>query len=154
LLYFAVKRGLEIGVGYRAQLWIHNRFQRMIGSSPYPFYGRGQLTKTPSETLNLQPGELVQVKTREEIFATLDKNNRNRGLFFDIEEVGFCGGKYRVLQRVERIVNERTGKMTQLPGECIMLEGVTCRALYSDRRIFCPRSIHSFWREIWLRRAE
>ncbi len=153
LFFIAVKHGLEIGVGYRAQLWIYNRFQRMIDGSPFPFRG-GQLLKTPTETLNLKVGELVQVKTNEEILATLDKRSKNRGLFFDIEETAYCGGKYRVLERVERIISEKTGKMRQLPGECIMLEGVTCRALYSDRRIFCPRSIYSYWREIWLRRAE
>jgi len=153
LLFFAVKHGLEIGVGYRAQLWIYNRFQRMIGGCPYPFRV-GQLLKTPTETLNLKVGELVQVKTNEEILATLDKRSKNRGLFFDYEEAAYCGSKHRVLQRVERIIDENTGKMKQLPGECIMLEGVTCGAQYSDRRIFCPRSIYSYWREIWLRRAE
>jgi hypothetical protein len=44
--------------------------------------------------------------------------------------------------------------MMRLPGECIMLEGVICQALHSDCRIFCPRGVYGYWREIWLRRVE
>jgi hypothetical protein len=54
---------------------------------------------------------------------------------------------------VERIVNEKTGEMSKLPGVCIMMEGVICRSWYSEGRIACPRSIFSYWREIWLRRS-
>jgi hypothetical protein len=153
LFYSAVKRGLDIGVGYRAQLWLYNRFQRITGGSPFPYRG-GELTKTPVEILDLKPGELVQVKTNAEILATLDKRSKNRGLLFDLEEAFYCGRQFKVLDRVERIINEKTGKMSHLPGECIVLEGVVCRALYSDRRAFCPRGVYSYWREIWLRRIE
>jgi len=152
VFFQAFQKTLKLG-GYRAQIWTYNRFQRMCGGTPYPFRS-GTLTKTPTEESNLQPGDLVQVKTHDEILGTLGPDNKNRGLRFDVEMVPFCGGKYRVLQRVERIVNERTGRMSRLPGVCIMLEGVQCRSLYSYSRINCPRSIYSYWREIWLRRLE
>ena len=35
----------------------------------------------------------------------------------------------------------------------VILEGVSCKALYSGQRMFCPRSIHCWWREIWLERV-
>jgi hypothetical protein len=35
----------------------------------------------------------------------------------------------------------------------VILEGASCKSLYSGRRIFCPRSIHHWWREIWLERV-
>jgi hypothetical protein len=143
---------LKLG-GYRMLTWGYNKCQQLHGGIPYP-YRDGKLAKTPTEDLNLQPGDLVQVKSHEEIVNTLDVRNRNRGLKFDVEMVPFCSGQHRVLQRVERIINEKTGKMSHLPGTCIMLEGVTCRSLYSESRIGCPRSIYSYWREIWLRRAE
>lgn len=142
---------LRIGIGYRALLWGYNQIQHSCGGTPYPNRA-GTLEKTPTEQLNLEAGELVQVKSYHEILATLDKRNKNRGLLFDVEMAPFCDGKFRVLQRVEQIVNEKTGEMTKLPGTCIMLEGVICKSLYSDRRIACPRSIYSFWREIWLMR--
>jgi hypothetical protein len=34
-----------------------------------------------------------------------------------------------------------------------VLDEVVCRACYSKHRRFCPRSIYSFWREIWLERV-
>lgn len=115
---------------------------------------RGTLSKTPSTVLNLQPGEFVHVKTLEEIVATLDVNNRNRGLLFDVEMVPYCGGTYRVLRRVERILNEKTGRIVTLPNSCVILEDVVCRGCVSRHRLFCPRSIYSYWRDIWLERAE
>jgi len=121
---------------------------------PYP-YIHGKLTgKTPSVSLNLQPNELVQIKTREEIEETLEEHGRNRGLLFDKELVPYCGGRYRVLRHVERIINEKTGKMMHLPTDCVILEGVTCGAKFSEKRLFCPRQIYSFWREIWLKRVD
>jgi hypothetical protein len=152
MFLWGFKNALRIG-GYRILLGTYNRIQKMRGGVPYPFL-RGNLQKTPTEELNLQPGELVEIKSYGEILATLDGRNKNRGLYFDSEMVPFCGEKHRVLDRVERIVNEKTGEMSKLPGACIMMEGVICRSWYSDRRIACPRSIFSYWREIWLKRAE
>jgi hypothetical protein len=138
--------------GYRAHLWAYDFLHSLFGGTPYP-YRRGTLDKTPKETLDLQPGELVQIKSYEEIMKTLNKANRNRGLFFDAEMVPYCGSTRRVRARVERIIDERTGKMRILPGECLILEGAICTAKYSERRLFCPRGIYPFWREIWLKRV-
>jgi len=138
---------------YTAQIRTYNRLQSWCGGAPYPFLW-GTLDKTPHETLGLQPGELVQIKSYEEILETLSKKNKNRGLRFDAEMVPYCGTVRKVRARVERIIDERTGKMMNLPGECLILDGVVCRARYSERRMFCPRNIFPFWREIWLQRVE
>lgn len=139
--------------GYRAHLWAYDFLHSMVGGTPYP-YRRGTLDKTPKETLDLKPGDLVQVKSYEEIMSTLNKANKNRGLFFDAEMVPYCGSTRRVRARVQRIIDERSGKMRILPGECLILEGAICAAKYSERRLFCPRGIYPFWREIWLKRIE
>jgi hypothetical protein len=115
-----------------------------------PFIG-GTLSKTPRELLNLVPGEWVEVKSYEEILATLDKKGKNRGMTFDSEMVKYCGTRLRVRQRVERIIDEPTGRMMVLPNDCIILEGATCTGDYHG---FCPRAIYPYWREIWLRRVE
>ena len=44
--------------------------------------------------------------------------------------------------------------MKTLSRDCIILDGVVCCAEYSHERLFCPRSIYPFWREIWLKRVE
>jgi hypothetical protein len=123
---------------------------RIRGGRWYPFI-IGKLSSTPQETLDLQLGELVEVKSRREILATLDPAGRNRGLSFDAEMLPYCGRRFRVLRRVERIIDEKTGRMREMPRDCIILAGVTCQAIYHR---FCPRAIYPYWREIWLRRVE
>jgi hypothetical protein len=107
---------------------------------------------TPAATISLQPGELVRIKPFAEILSTLNTENKNRGLLFDAEMVPYCGGAYRVLQRVSKIIDEKTGEMQEFKNPSIMLDSVICQSRYSYCRMFCPRSIYSFWREIWLER--
>jgi len=120
------------------------------GGQKFPFV-LGQLDRTPKVTLDLQPGELVRVKSKEEILATLDHKATNRGLSFDAEMLKYCGTQARVLRRVQRIIDEPTGKMLRFTSDCIILEGVICAA---DFHQYCPRSIYPYWREIWLERVE
>ena len=113
----------------------------------------GDGTKSPKlEPLGLQPGELVQVKQKDEIVATLTVDAKNRGLFFDREMLQFCGSTHRVRRRVTRLIDERTGTMINLGSDCVTLEGVVCSGEHSLRRWFCPRAIYPYWREGWLRR--
>jgi hypothetical protein len=134
---------------------LYDRFQAMVRGTPFP-RRRGTVSpgqKTPSRPLNLKPGDLVQVRTYQDILSTLDGDNRNRGLYFDAEEVPYCGKTYRVRSTVTQIIDERTGKMLRLKDHNVILEGVYCQARFSDRRMFCPRAIYSYWRETWLDRA-
>lgn len=109
---------------------------------------------TPTGALNLQPGELVEVRPKEEIMRTINMRHRNRGLWFDVEMLPFCGKTFRVHSRVDQIINEKTGTMMKMASPCITLEGVACSGCYSRYRLFCPRSIYPYWREIWLKRVE
>ena len=116
----------------------------------YPFI-EGNRKRTPFETLNLQPGELVRVKSKEEIVKTLDTHNANRGMSFDGEMVRYCGREARVLRRVEQIIDEKSGRMLHLKTPCVVLESVTCTGRYHRQ---CPRAIYPYWREIWLERVD
>jgi hypothetical protein len=126
-----------------------NAFQQRRGGTQYPPLV-GVSRTTPIETLDVQPGELVQVRTREEISRTLDVEGRNRGLSFDREMLMYCGGTFPVLKRVRRIIDEPTGKMVAMKRDCVILDGVICTSKYHG---LCQRAIYPFWREIWLRRA-
>lgn len=143
---------LNIGIGYRPLLALYNGFQSLRGKPRYP-YLKGTLSKTPTGVLDLKPGEFVRVKPYEDILATLNTRNRNQGLYFDGEMVRYCGGTYRVEKRVNRILNEKTGQMMHFSNPCIILRDVYCRSELSDRRLFCPRAIYPYWREIWLERV-
>jgi len=83
--------------------------------------------------------------------ATLNDDLLNRGLGFDSEMSRFCGRTAKVARRVDRIIDEKTGKMLTMRNPCIVLEGVVCEGAYHAS---CPRAIPSYWREIWLERVE
>jgi hypothetical protein len=110
---------------------------------------------TPTGRLDLKPGEYVRIKAQTEIEQTIHKNGKNRGLYFDPEEMApYCGRVVKVRKSVTKIIDEPPGKMLYMKQPCIMLEGVVCKAEYASGRLNCPRAIPSYWREIWLDRIE
>jgi hypothetical protein len=128
---------------------------RKLGMTPRVWVKGPGTPSTREPALNLKPGDMVQVKSREEIVATLGPDGKNRGLFFDLEMLPYCGGTYRVKKRVTRFIDDRSGgRMIELKSDCVTLEGVVCSGERSEVRWFCPREIQSFWREAWLRRVE
>lgn len=145
-------------VGRRSPMMtrIYDRFQSVRKGTPFPIR-RGTIPAgqdTPVAKLDLQPGEWVRVKSFEEIVATYDTNYKNRGMVFDKEMVPFCGGTYRVLRIVNKLINERTGRLQEVKTPSVILDSVFCQARYSECRLFCPRAIFPFWREIWLERVQ
>jgi hypothetical protein len=155
-LAFDTLVGGRYGIGAPLR-WLYELFQRVRGGTPYPGY-RGKIpkgNKTPSRRLDLLPGEVVRVRPVQEIMETVDVDLRNRGMGFHAEMVPFTNGTFRVLQRLDRIVNEKTGKMIHLKNDCVILEGATCQARYINNcRRFCPRGVYLYFREIWLERVE
>jgi hypothetical protein len=112
---------------------------------------KGTATSTPSGSLDLQPGELVRVKSKEEIMKTLNPDLLNRGMGFDAEMSRWCGRVGKVARRVDHILDEKTGRMLHMKSPCIVLESVICEGAYNAN---CPRAITPYWREIWLERVD
>jgi hypothetical protein len=153
-MYFHLSQA-GIGVGPPLR-WFYNVVQPLGRGKKWP-RTRGTIPEgqpTPTADLNLQPGELVRVKSHEEILATLDDGSKNRGLWWDAELVPYCGKTYRVAKRVHNVLDERTGKMIRMKSPSILLESAICAARYSPCRMFCPKSTYCYWREIWLERVD
>jgi hypothetical protein len=127
------------------------RFTLIHGGKPYPFVDPKSMGEAPSSRLNLQPGDVVEVKSPQEIFETLDQRDRTRGLRFDSELLKFCGRRGRVSHLVDRIINEHTGTMLPIKTDAVIIEGFFCTG---DYHRVCPRSVYAWWRESWLRRVE
>ena len=147
---------VSLGYGYRLLIGLYNKFQNLRSGRPYPI-GSGPIADgkpTPTEILNLQPGDWVAVKSPDEILPTLTRNGFNRGMRFDIEMLQYSGNRYRVQMRVDRLVNEQTGKMMVMKSPCIQLDDVYCRAECTHQRLGCPRASNTYWREIWLKRVD
>lgn len=143
-----------IGLG-RPLRWLYDAINMPIRGTLFPRSGGciPEGAPTPTASLNLQAGELVRIKSHKKILATLNTRSFNRGMFWDAEMVPYCGKTYRVLRSVTQIIDEKTGKMRSMKNPCIILDTVVCNSRYSYCRMFCPRSIYSYWREIWLERV-
>ncbi|WP_436975720.1 hypothetical protein [Nonomuraea angiospora] len=139
---------------------LFNRYQRLSRKFPKWLRIKGGLAwgfvrpgphagRTPTGTTDLQPGELVRIKSRDEIVATLNTKGFNRGLGFEEDMARSCGRVARVSARVERCIDEKTGEMLEMKNPCIALEGIVCDGVYKSN---CPRAFVPFWREIWLER--
>jgi hypothetical protein len=96
---------------------------------------------------SLKAGDTVRVRSREEIQATLDRWKELKGCAF-LEYMGqYCGTTQRVLQVMERFLDERDYHVKKCKG-IILLEGVICHGTPVFGR--CDRCCHLFWREEWL----
>ena len=126
------------------------RLRRML-RLPVGFDGAGTQN---SPAVDLRPGDLVRVRSEEEIAATLNARGRNRGLSFSPEMIPYCGGTYRVRNRVERLIDEKTGQMIEISNDCVILDDAICRGEDGCWAfLFCPRGTYPFWREAWLQRV-
>lgn len=152
-MYYNLSRA-GIGAG-PAMRWLYDKFHPVWKGTLFPrkpgLIPEGK--PTPLLDLNLQPGELVRVKSHEQILQTVNTANKNRGMYWDAELVPYCGGTYKVLKRVTKLIGERTGKMEEMKSPCIILDSVVCQARYSSCRMFCPKGMYPYWREIWLERV-
>ncbi len=101
------------------------------------------------QALELKIGDIVEVKSRKEIMKTLDKDSRLSGWLFSEEMWKYCGKRYRIVNKIDSMVNEITGKFNH-PKDTYALENVVC-----DGKAFrdCPRKCYWFWKGDWLRRA-
>ena len=126
------------------------RWLRIRDGVRYPFIVGMASKVPPAVPLGLEAGDWVRVKPVAEIEKTLDKNYRNRGLYFDREMMMYSGRTLQVLRRVDHIIEEPTGRMITMKTPSVILTGAICTAVYHRS---CPRAIYAYWRETWLERV-
>jgi hypothetical protein len=99
----------------------------------------------------LKAGDLVRVKSREEITATLGLFKDLQGLTFMPEMWQYCGTQQRVFKPLVRFFDEREYQIRKARG-IVLLDGLLCEgtAIFGP----CDRSCFFFWREEWLDRID
>jgi hypothetical protein len=135
-----------LDMAQRLGRWLFWRTRRLLLGE----YARGSCKTTPVQSVNLQPGEWVEVRPMEAINATLNRAGYNRGLNFPPDLRLLCGQHQRVERRIEKIIVDGTGEMRQLRNT-VYLDGSHCGCIYALGG--CPRGEFSYWREIWLQRV-
>ena len=92
-------------------------------------------------------GDLVEVRSREEILGTLDKNGQLEGLPFMPQMFQYCGKRYRVYKRAHKTcdtINPIAGRR--------LADGIHLN-LRCDGKAYggCQAACLIFWKAAWLK---
>jgi len=126
---------------YNIFLEISGEKKRIIQSS----------TVNEAAALNLKQGDMVRVRSREEIRSTLDRWNSLKGCTFMEEMWSYCGTTHHVMKRVDRFLDERTYLSRKCRG-VVLLDKAICNGTKDFGP--CDRSCFLFWREEWLQKVD
>jgi hypothetical protein len=130
----------------RRLTYLHNRLSRSTEAAA----GSAQ-TAAPSASEALVAGQVVRVRSRAEIRATLDDWNCLRGCGFMEEMWPYCDTTQTVAKRVQRFIDERDHQLKRARG-IVFLKGLHCQGTVDYGR--CDRNCLFFWREEWLEAIE
>src|SRR5262245_48132061 len=104
-----------------------------------------------SDARKLRPGDLVEIKSPDEILKTLDSDGALDHVPFMPEMLEFCGRRFRVLRRVVKSCS--SGSRSSVRGfrtdDVVLLE-LRCSGAAHDG---CQKGCMIFWREAWLRKV-
>lgn len=125
---------------------VFNAVQARRGGLAYPWQPAAgndkSLTGTP-----LRAGDWVRVAPSAEIARSLDKNSKNKGLWFDRDMLKHCGSTHRVRGRIDRIIDVNSGALIAMKTACIVLDGVHYSGEFQG---FGEQHDFLYWREAWL----
>lgn len=123
---------------------VRNTMPRHAGDSGY--------SKTTSQAPRgnrdqIHPGDMVKVRSQDEIQNTLDTSGRTRGCLFTEGMEAHCGKEYRVFRRVDHFFDEAKQKTCKC-NNLFLLEGAYCN------RTSCDRNCFYFWHGSWLQKIQ
>lgn len=104
--------------------------------------------RTRARRTRLGPGDWVEVRSLAEIEATLDAAGALDGLPFMPEMAAFCGRRFRVSRRANRVC--MPGHPQRRILDAVFLEDLRCDGA---RHGGCQMGCALFWKEAWLKRA-
>jgi hypothetical protein len=123
--------------------FLGSSFSKIIGAKQAVVDKKGEV----SSLQKLLPGDLVRVRSREEIEATLDNWNQLKRCSFVEEMVPYCNTTQRVFKRIEKFLDERDYLMKKT-NSIVILQNVFCEGAKDFGA--CDRTCFYFWREEWL----
>jgi hypothetical protein len=107
------------------------------------------------QTERLRRGDLVEIRSPDEILQTLDGDGTVDQLPFMPEMLEYCGRRLKVARRVLKTCTSGTrggaGMLAFRSDDVVLLEDLRCSGTDHDG---CPKACMIFWREVWLRKVE
>lgn len=107
---------------------------------------------SPRSVAAINPGDLVRIRSREEVRKMLDQHGVYKGCTFQPDMYDYCGKIRKVSKRVDYFYDEVKEKLCKCRN-LFILEGVYCtgkKRLYKDR---CDLNCYPFWHKDWLERV-
>lgn len=95
-------------------------------------------------------GELVRVRSKEEISKALDSHNQHGGCLFMEGMWGYCGRSLKIIKIVNHFFDEYQYKMFKPNSSIYLLEGSICNGNIEEAGPECDRSCYIMWHEEWL----
>lgn len=112
------------------------------------------LAATPVQpTATFAAGDLVRVRSAEEIRRTLDAKGGIKGCFLASGMYQFSGRELRVLRPVRRFFDEGRYRMLRAK-DMVLLDGVHCDGASLPDTGGCDRQCYYFWRTEWLEKVQ
>jgi hypothetical protein len=108
-----------------------------------------QMTSAPP--LNLRAGEWIEVRSPDEIRATLDENACLEGMPFMPEMLQYCGKRFRVYKSAHKTCDTIETYVIRKMSRAVHLEGLRCDGSGHGG---CQAGCLIYWKDAWLKRAE
>ena len=106
----------------------------------------------PSAEGPFRPGDVVEVRSYDEVQATLDEKGFYDKLEFMEGMKNYCGRRLVVKKRVRSIFDERAWRMLTVRKSRYILDGAICDGSGQYDKEGCDRCCFYFWADRWLRR--
>ena len=87
---------------------------------------------------SFKEGDIVRIRSREEIQRTLDKNYKLEGCLFMDEMWQYCGTKQKIIKKVENFYDEANFRMCKARN-IVLLEGLHCPGKFQRYKANCDR---------------
>ena len=108
------------------------------------------LTADQKQVLNLRAGEVVEVRSRSEILATLDPDGKLDALPFMPEMLQHCGKQFTVYKRADKACDTVGKTGSRRMRTAVHLERLRCDGTSHGG---CQSSCLLYWKEAWLKRV-
>src|SRR6267142_5555237 len=103
------------------------------------------------QPLNLQAGELIEVRSVNEILTTLDQTGRLNAMPFMPEMLEYCGKRFRVHKVAHKTCDNIQPWNMRTVKNAVHLTGLRCDGQAHGG---CDAGCLIFWHEAWLKRVE
>ncbi len=108
---------------------------------------------TEIEIPTFSVGDVITVRSREEISRSLDSLRMCDGCLMMDQMWDFCEGKFNVLKKVINFFDEYKFKMYKSRAPLYILDGLICSGQGTSFGNRCDRSCYLLWHGSWLKKA-